>query len=194
MGKLPNFFLLTTQVRNKMLIRRRISVVLAAAAAALLALTSTTAHALVTFDSSSGTGFVGKGDVQTAFGWNNAQLQANAGSVTFTVEAQVARYQDCIDDGNPANATRYPDVRTQVRDLDATVTSDARLNRNQTVQTTGFLLEGYAGEPQYVGGIDEAVACPTGTHAVGGWTDWEAYGTAGAGVFAHYGSVTVPLG
>jgi len=28
-------------------------------------------------------GFVGKGDVQTALGWNNAQLQTNASAVKF---------------------------------------------------------------------------------------------------------------
>lgn len=32
------------------------------------------ALATVTFDPGTGTGFVGKGDVQNAFGWNNAQL------------------------------------------------------------------------------------------------------------------------
>lgn len=41
------------------------------------------ALAAVTFDASTGTGFVGKGDVQLAFGWNNKQLQANAAGVTF---------------------------------------------------------------------------------------------------------------
>lgn len=37
--------------------------------------------ATITFNPPPGdcTGFVGKGDVQTACGWNNAQLQANAG-------------------------------------------------------------------------------------------------------------------
>lgn len=30
-----------------------------------------------------GTGFVGKGDVQSVYGWNDADMQANAGSVTF---------------------------------------------------------------------------------------------------------------
>jgi hypothetical protein len=32
----------------------------------------------VTFNETNGTGFVGKGDVQVAFGWNNKQLQTNA--------------------------------------------------------------------------------------------------------------------
>src|SRR5918996_4693526 len=45
---------------------------------AAFAIGMTAAFALVTFDPSTGTGFVGKGDVQTAFGWNNKQLQNNA--------------------------------------------------------------------------------------------------------------------
>lgn len=51
---------------------------LVALAAATLA---TVAIAAVTFDPVTGTGFVGKGDVQTAFGWNNQQLQQNADGV-----------------------------------------------------------------------------------------------------------------
>jgi hypothetical protein len=43
-----------------------------------------TASAAVTFNSSTGTGFVGKGDVQIAYGWNNTSLQKNATGVTFT--------------------------------------------------------------------------------------------------------------
>lgn len=43
--------------------------------------------ASVTFDPTTGAGFVGKGDVQTAFGWNNQALQANAADVTFSYNA-----------------------------------------------------------------------------------------------------------
>jgi hypothetical protein len=41
------------------------------------------ASAAVTLNAN-GTGFVGKGDVQTAFGWNNKQLQTNATGVSFS--------------------------------------------------------------------------------------------------------------
>jgi len=41
--------------------------------------------------SSSGTGFVGKGDVQTAMGWNNAQLQKSAEALTFTSKQAAAQ-------------------------------------------------------------------------------------------------------
>jgi hypothetical protein len=42
------------------------------------------ANAAVTFNDTTGTGFVGKGDVQVAFGWNNKQLQTNATGVSFS--------------------------------------------------------------------------------------------------------------
>jgi len=50
----------------------------------LLALAATPVLASVTFDLNTGKGFVGKGDIQDGFGWNNAQLQNNASGVTFT--------------------------------------------------------------------------------------------------------------
>jgi hypothetical protein len=54
------------------------------AALATLALTIPAANAAVTFDPATGTGFVGKGDVQSALGYNNTQLQKNANSLVFT--------------------------------------------------------------------------------------------------------------
>jgi hypothetical protein len=53
------------------------------------------AAASVTFDPLTGTGFVGKGDVQSAFGWNNQQLQANAAGVSFTYIVEGTLSQTC---------------------------------------------------------------------------------------------------
>ena len=49
------------------------------------------AQAAVTFDPATGTGFAGKGDVQLAFGWNNNQLQTNAGQLTFRSERSTVK-------------------------------------------------------------------------------------------------------
>lgn len=49
-----------------------------------------TATASVTLNSD-GSGFVGKGDVQAAFGWTNAKLQQNAGGVTFSTAQAVSQ-------------------------------------------------------------------------------------------------------
>ena len=59
------------------------------ATASTLAL-ATAAAASVTFDPNTGTGFVGKGDVQAAFGWNNAAAQANISGLTFSFERDVS--------------------------------------------------------------------------------------------------------
>jgi len=56
----------------------------AAIAAAALIATATGASA-ATLDSATGAGFVGKGEVQSAFGWNNAKMQgATAAGFTFS--------------------------------------------------------------------------------------------------------------
>src|SRR5688500_5861174 len=49
------------------------------------------AHAAVTFDPATGIGFAGKGYVPLAFGWNNNQLQANAGQLTFRSEQSTVK-------------------------------------------------------------------------------------------------------
>jgi hypothetical protein len=51
---------------------------------AMTLLLAPAASAAVTFNETNGTGFVGKGDVQVAFGWNNKQLQTNATGVSFS--------------------------------------------------------------------------------------------------------------
>jgi hypothetical protein len=54
---------------------------------AMLGMFSTSVFASVTFDPATGTGFVGKGDVQSVLGLNNAGLQAIAGNLKFAYEA-----------------------------------------------------------------------------------------------------------
>ena len=60
----------------------RITATIAVTAATLLL--APAASAAVTINETNGTGFVGKGDVQVAFGWNNKQLQTNATGVSFS--------------------------------------------------------------------------------------------------------------
>jgi len=61
---------------------KRITATVAVTAATLLL--APAASAAVNFNETTGTGFVGKGDVQVAFAWNNKQLQANASGVSFS--------------------------------------------------------------------------------------------------------------
>jgi hypothetical protein len=44
---------------------------------------NSTPNAAITFDPATGIGFVGKGDVQLFFGWNNQMLQLNAANIDF---------------------------------------------------------------------------------------------------------------
>ncbi|MBE8525423.1 hypothetical protein ILP97_49455 [Amycolatopsis sp. H6(2020)] len=67
-----------------MKLNRKIAVVTGVAASAALLLRVAQAY---TSDTATGTGFVGKGEIQTPFGWNNDKLQANAGGVSFTYDA-----------------------------------------------------------------------------------------------------------
>lgn len=53
-------------------------------AAAAVALGAPAAASAATLDPATGSGFVGKGEIQTAYGWNNTTLQKNASGVTFS--------------------------------------------------------------------------------------------------------------
>jgi hypothetical protein len=100
------------------------------------------ALAAVTFDAATGEGFVGKGDVQNVFGWNNRQLQNNAASVQFRAESEVVTEHSwtCTNQNNQNTQERE---RTTTTTIQGVVSSIAR-ERNQV---TGFILEGYEGDP-----------------------------------------------
>lgn len=89
-----------------------------------------------------GFGFVGKGDVQLVFGWNNAQLQANAGNVDFQI-SQVSFTQYTWTCKRDAGEQRQERSRTTTTTTQGLIDSIARL-RNQF---TGFNLLGFDGEP-----------------------------------------------
>ena len=113
----------------------------AIAATAAVILTATAAGAAVTFDPDTGTGFVGKGDVQTALGWNNKTLQtaeAN-GAIEFTYNAVTSQETswDCYNENNGHTQERTRSTTTTVTG----VTAHTARERNQI---TGFYLDGYA--------------------------------------------------
>ena len=112
------------------------------AVAAVMLFSIGTAAALVTFDSSTGTGFVGKGDVQLVYGWNNQALQANAGSVQFRASSTTVTEVswECTNSNNDHVQER---ARTTTTETQGVVSSIAR-ERNQI---TGFNLTGYSSTP-----------------------------------------------
>jgi hypothetical protein len=89
----------------------------AALSAAALAVSAAAANASVTLDPN-GVGFVGKGDVQTAFGWNNAAIQkaVESGNITFTTKQDAAQAysqsaQQTASQSASQEAGRVPHVR-----------------------------------------------------------------------------------
>jgi hypothetical protein len=109
------------------------------AAAAAVALFATAAYAGWTLDAA-GNGFVGKGDVQTALGWNNAELQANAANpdnLVFSYEDRVVLAQLCEKDGVREDMTKD---FTRVRSISSDVSYDAR----KVNQVSGFFLTGFS--------------------------------------------------
>lgn len=151
--------------------------------------------AAVTFDQATGLGFVGKGDVQDAFGWNNAELQANASAVTFTFESDAQYAQSCMKENT--RQTIYKDFKKTVA-IDAAVTFEARKNRQGMV--TGFQLLGYGGDvldgsiPDDIcnpGNADPSgwVVDPSGIYPVITQIDGSSFG----GLFVNSGGASVPL-
>jgi hypothetical protein len=94
-------------------------------------------RAAVSFDIATGTGFVGKGEVQEAFsawGWNNADVQANAPFLTFTYAASWGYTVVCT---GAAGSTTYITVGGAF----GHVITQARTNPNGKV--IGFNLLGW---------------------------------------------------
>ena len=132
------------------------------AAVAATSIFATAAYAAVTLDEG-GYGFVGKGDVQQPFGWNNATAQKEANNVSFKYESTDS-YDVTIefDTGNPDKPKSvHHHIVTQEKSssVDASVASDPR----KTGQWTGWNLNGF-GNQTVTGEAVPAVGdpCPNG--------------------------------
>jgi opacity protein-like surface antigen len=125
------------------------------AAASALALVSTAALAAVTFDSTTGTGFVGKGDVQLALGLNNAQLQAATLNFTYDAAVVTERSWVCTKD----NGNTQERQRTTTSTTTGVVAAAARVKN----QITGYNLNGFSSSSSNVVSTDGPAlnSCPT---------------------------------
>src|SRR5688572_16477623 len=94
-----------------------------------------------------GTGFVGKGDVQSVYGWNDHDLQENAGLVMFRA------YVDEVSEVSWA-CTNTNNNNTQVRTRTTTTSGESDLLHeirfNPLGHVTGFNLLGWNGTPNFV--------------------------------------------
>lgn len=153
------------------------------------------AAATVTFDSSTGRGFVGKGDVQLVFGWNNAQLQANAGGVTFsydTVDRYEATCTFVTGEGTRGERTHDIDIPRHTS-ISSGILYDARTHR----QIDGFILNGFSGTPTLGGTVPvvgEACVAEDGDGVAqnGTWSAVTLLGSTG-GLYVNYGGNSVLL-
>jgi len=109
--------------------------------AALTLMVSVSAIADVSVDEL-GVGFVGKGDVQTVYDWNNSMLQANAHLLQFKFSSAgtVSWYCEGV---NKNGQTVTSNVRNEDIGTSTYIAYDARKNR--TGQITGFILAGFEG-------------------------------------------------
>lgn len=134
----------------------------AAGFAASLALASPAA-ATVTFDAATGTGFVGKGDVQIVFDWNNKALQTHASTVDFRVDSVSETTWTCtktIVTGND-ETKEVVQERSNTTSVQGLVTTVARDNsKGKDGGITGFFLEGFEGTPTLETDGREVGSCP----------------------------------
>lgn len=131
---------------------KTISLKVAAATLALTGLMSLAAPAMasVSFDPATGTGFVGKGDVQTIFSWSNKNLQDNASTVDFRVNSVTETSWTCtkvVVQGNDQVREIVQQRSTETSTM-GLITSVARENsKGKDGAVTGFYLTGYEGSP-----------------------------------------------
>jgi len=168
----------------------------AAAAAALVV--SQAASAAVTFDSATGTGFVGKGDVQLAFGWNNQTLQANASGVTFTYNATDTYSATCTwvtGEGTRGEQTHNVDIPRHTAVNSVIASSGRDISSGLNGPNTGFKLTGFGtttteGTVPVVG--DACVGNDGGINQNGTWTAVSLVSSTG-GLFVNFGATSIQL-
>lgn len=123
---------------------------------------ATTSFAAVVVDED-GVGFVGKGDVQLVFTWNNAQLQQNAEFIEFRMATIEKVSWTCYKDGDIEGNSQ---TRKNTRAIDGSVAFDAR--KNNKGQVTGFNLNGFfPGEGDVRIDGPAYLSCPTNWVQIG---------------------------
>jgi hypothetical protein len=155
---------------------RKITKVSSGLAACLAA--TVTAFALTTFSLTDGIGFVGKGDVQTPWGWNDQKLQANASTISFFYDSTSTVGYSAVCEFTTGEGTRGEKVhevthkKEMTQALSSAVAYDTRKNNQNKV--TGFKLSGFTGDAITVdsGGPVPFVGapCPGNPGTEGVWT------------------------
>ncbi len=140
--------------------------------------------AAVTFDPATGTGFVGKGDVQLAFGWNNKALNDNASGLSFTATSVTEQSWECQ---NPKNEN--------IQERERTTTTQgivSHIERDNKKQITGFILGGHDGSESTGTEGNKLNSCPTNWALITPAGDPVPVEGAG-GLFVNHGGKSVQL-
>ncbi len=140
---------------------------------ALITILFTVAFAAINVDDQ-GIGFVGKGDVQLAFGWNNAALQANADNVSFRLDSESSTVTEVSWTCQRFNSQGTEFLQERARTTTTETSSGGLIDTVARVrnQITGFNLNGYA-ENSYSSSSNSETdgpplnSCPAGPS---GWT------------------------
>ena len=153
----------------------------AAAVGAGLVLAAGGSASAYTLDSA-GVGWVGKGEVQSAYGWNNKTMQDNVGGVTFAYDS-TATYEVVCEFDNLGGHHVITNHKTS--GVNASLASDARNNSSgKQGPMTGWYLTGF-GSTTTTGAALPAVGdgCP-GNSNQGAITSVTQTGTGGGGLYA----------
>jgi len=132
---------------------------------------------------SAGVGWVGKGEVQSAYGWNNKTMQDNVGGVTFVYDS-TSTYEVVCEFDTPGG-NHHVITNTKRSSVKATVGTDARNNSSgKQGPMTGWYLTGF-GAVTSTGGAVPAVGdgCP-GNSGLGAITSVTQTGTGTGGLYA----------
>ena len=141
---------------------------LLAAALSAAALASVTVNA-------DGTGFVGKGDVQVPFGWNNAVAQQKATGVTFAyIQSNI---YSGVCEWVTGEGTRGMKVHTVTKSRNTEVVAGIAADPRKTGQYTGWNLLGFGGSVS-TGDVPEVGGACLGEGADGHYTSVNLQSTA----------------
>ena len=113
-----------------------------------------------------GVGTVGKGDVQTALGWNNAAFDKGVGTLKFTASAEkiIADYKMSCFNGSTGAIDAEVSHTIISQPGTATFTATPIYNAGNGKQITGFNLTGQTSSFTATGGNTlRTVPCPDGS-------------------------------
>jgi hypothetical protein len=156
---------------------------------AACAIATVTAFAMTSFNIGTGLGFVGKGDLQTPWGWNDATLQNNANTVSFFYDSSVVGAYSAVCEWTTGEGTRGERTHqvSHTKNVASVVKSSVAYDTRKNVhgKVTGFNLLGFSGAPIITESGDDipvvGAPCPGNPGTDGVWTQVTLLSSTGTG-------------